>query len=63
MNNYLTIKELSVQLKVSKRTIHNWKKQGILPYHQIGRRILISNDDVNKLMNANKINSNYTSIN
>lgn len=36
----LTVKEAAAFMKVSTSTIHNWKREGRIPFHSIGRRIV-----------------------
>ena len=38
--NYLTDTELAGKLKLSKRTLLDYRSSGILPYYQIGGKIL-----------------------
>lgn len=42
----LNIVEACQLLKVSKVTIHKWKKNKILPFHRIGRKIYFKRSEV-----------------
>ena len=43
---YYTDKELAVRLKVSRRSLQDYRNNGILPYIQIGGRILYRASDI-----------------
>lgn len=45
-NDLLTIDEASKLLKKSTITLHNWKKQGIIPYHRISNRIYFKKSEL-----------------
>lgn len=52
---YYTDKELAVKLKVSRRSLQDYRNNGILPYIQIGGRILYRASDIERtLMNGYK---------
>jgi len=44
----LKIGDVAELFKVSKLTIHNWKKDGRIPFRQIGRRIFYDKSEVMK---------------
>ena len=44
--NYLTDTELAGKLKLSKRTLLDYRRYGILPYYQIGGKILYRESDI-----------------
>ena len=46
--NYLTDTELAGKLKLSKRTLLDYRSSGILPYYQIGGKILYRESDTGK---------------
>ena len=48
---FLTDKELSEQLKVCRRTLQDYRDDGILPYYQLGGKILYKHSDVEKVLN------------
>lgn len=42
----LTVAELAKYLKVSRQTIHNWKRDGLIPFHRKGRRVYFKLSEV-----------------
>ena len=44
----LTDKELADRLKMSRMTLYEWRRKGILPFKRIGKRVLYNWDDVYK---------------
>jgi len=42
----LKIDDVAELFKVTKLTVHNWKKQGLLPFRQIGKRIFYEKNEV-----------------
>lgn len=42
----LSIDDVASLLRVHKQTIFNWKKRGIIPFKQIGRRVYYSKNAV-----------------
>lgn len=50
---YLTDIEVSQWLKVSRRTLQEWRYNGIIGYVQLGSKILFRQSDVQKLLEAN----------
>ena len=51
--NYLTDTELAGKLKLSKRTLLDYRSNGILPYYQIGGKILYRESDIVRLLEKN----------
>lgn len=47
---YYTDKELAVKLKVSRRSLQDYRNNGILPYIQIGGRILYRASDIERTL-------------
>jgi len=47
---YYTDKELAVKLKVSRRSLQDYRNNGILPYTQIGGRILYRGSDIERTL-------------
>lgn len=45
-NKYLTRKEIAKMFKVSKNTVYNWDREGILNTYQIGGRVLYKLEEV-----------------
>tara|TARA_R100000963_G_C4566392_1_gene53074 strand:+ start:45 stop:251 length:207 start_codon:yes stop_codon:yes gene_type:complete len=37
---FITAKELSEKIGVTKMSLHNWKKEGRIPYYKFGRRAI-----------------------
>lgn len=50
---YVTDKELAQLLKISRRTLQEYRNNGILPYYQLGGKILYKESDVEKLLEDN----------
>lgn len=48
--SYLTDKELSVKLKVSRRTLQDYPTDGVIPYIRIGDKILYRESDIISLL-------------
>ena len=59
--NYLTDTELAGKLKLSKRTLLDYRSNGILPYYQIGGKILYRESDIVRLLEKNRKRSVLTS--
>ena len=47
---YYTDKELAVKLKVSRRSLQDYRNNGILPYTRIGGRILYMASDIERTL-------------
>lgn len=52
----LTDEDLVKLLKVSKRTLSTYRKNGILTYSQVGKMIWYSKADIMNFLNKNKAN-------
>lgn len=50
---YITDKELAQWLKISRRTLQEYRNNGLLPYYQLGGKILYKESDVEKLLEDN----------
>ena len=51
-------REVAEYLKVSRRTVVNWKQRGIIPYFKIGRTIRYSREQIDRaLMNRHQFNA------
>lgn len=50
---YFTDKELSERLKISRRTVQEWRYGGLIPYFQIARRIIFRESDIQALLDKN----------
>lgn len=47
---YLTDKELSERLKISRRALQEYRNKGKLPYYQIGAKVLYKESDIEKML-------------
>ncbi len=54
-DRYLTETELAKQLKLTQRTLIEYRKTGILPYYKLGGRILYRERDIVDLLERNKM--------
>jgi excisionase family DNA binding protein len=54
---YLTDKEVSERLKVSRRTLQDYRTDGKIPYYQLGGKILYRESDIEKMLNDNYFSS------
>lgn len=50
MEEYLTIKEVTEILKVSRATIYNWMISGKLKFYKVGRLIRIKREDLERFI-------------
>ena len=48
----LTDMELSERLKINCRTLQDYRNNGILPYHQLGGRILYWKSDIERVLQS-----------
>lgn len=51
---YLTDTELAAKLKLTKRTLLEYRNNGKIPYYQIGGKILYRESDIVKLLTRNR---------
>jgi len=49
---YLTDKEVSKRLRLSRRTLQDYRDQGRIPYCQLGGKILYRESDIQKVLDA-----------
>ena len=54
-DTYLTSEEASKLLKISKRTLFQWRDAGVLKSSQIGRKVYFKNKDVQDLIERNTL--------
>lgn len=54
----LTVKEASQILRISPKTLRLWIARGVIPYCQVGKKILIKRHDIEAL-----IESSYRQVN
>lgn len=52
MNEYLTIKEVTVLMKVSRTTVYNWMNSGKLIFYKVGRLVRIKSEDLKKFIES-----------
>ena len=50
---FLTDKEVSARLKVSRRTLQDYRNNGIIVYYQLGGKILYKESDIERMLAAN----------
>ena len=50
---FLTDRELSGLLKISRRCLQDYRDQGRLPYVQLGGKVLYKTSDIEKLLEGN----------
>lgn len=50
---FLTDKEVSAWLKVSRRTLQDYRNNGMIAYYQLGGKILYKESDIEKMLAAN----------
>ena len=48
--HYLTDRELSQRLKISRRALQDYRNNGILPYRQLGGKILYRESDIERVL-------------
>lgn len=51
--SFLTDKEVAERLRVTRRTVQNYRDAGIVPYYMIGGKCLYAESDVMKLLSKN----------
>ena len=51
--DYLTDKEVSAQLKLSRRTLQDYRNEGRISYYQLGGKILYRESDIEKMLQEN----------
>ena len=50
--HYLTDRELSQWLKISRRTLQDYRNNGILPYRLLGGKILYRESDIEQVLQS-----------
>ena len=50
---YLTDKEVSAQLKLSRRTLQDYRNERRISYYQLGGKILYRESDIEKMLQEN----------
>jgi len=63
---YLTDKDLSLLLKISRRCLQDYRTEGKIPFYRVGGKILYRESDIEdflaKRYEKSKINNRFTSI-
>lgn len=54
-SRYITEQELSKALKITKRTLIEYRMNGKLPYYKLGGKILYKEQDIIEILEKNKI--------
>lgn len=62
-NECYTINEVAELLKVTRNTINNWRKKGIIEAIKINTRVLIRKEEVERLLNENTSKNKIEKIN
>ena len=50
---YLSDKELSERLRISRRALQDYRNEGRIPYYQLGGKILYCESEIEKLLDEN----------
>ena len=50
---FFTDKEVSARLKVSRRTLQDYRNNGVVSYYQLGGKILYKESDIESMLAAN----------
>ena len=50
---YLTDKEVSILLRLSRRTLQDYRNEGIISYYQLGGKILYRESDIEEMLQEN----------
>jgi excisionase family DNA binding protein len=50
---YLSEKEVSERLKISRRTLQDYRTDGKITYYQLGGKVLYAESDIEKMLNDN----------
>lgn len=50
---FLTDREVSARLKVSRRTLQDYRNNGVVSYYQVGGKILYKGPDIESMLAAN----------
>ncbi len=56
----IKISDVAELFKVSKVTIHDWKKKGLIPYHRLSNKIYFKKSEVLAAMKSIKQHSKYS---
>ena len=54
---YLTDKEVSAKLRLSRRTLQDYRNEGRIPYYHLGGKILYKESDLQRLLDNNYLDA------
>jgi excisionase family DNA binding protein len=54
-SEYLTVAETGTYSRHGERTVWRWLASGELPFHRIGRRVLVKRSDVDAFLEAGRV--------
>lgn len=52
--SYLTDREVSIRLKVGRRTLQDWRTNGLIAYTQVGGKVLYAESDIQALLEKHR---------
>lgn len=55
--HFISDSELSALLKISRRTLQQWRTDGMIPYIMLGGKVLYKESDINAMIEDNYIKS------
>jgi len=58
-NNWLTIEDVIRILNVSRRTLQSYRDKRLIPYYQVGRKILFKNTDIDDFLERHHVKARY----
>jgi excisionase family DNA binding protein len=61
-NERLSIDGGAALLGVSRFTLRKWLRERRLPFHKVGRRIVLSRDDVERFLRSCRVESRPSSV-
>ncbi len=54
---YLTDKEVSAKLRLSRRTLQDYRNEGRIPYYHLGGKVLYKESDLQRLLDNNYLDA------
>lgn len=58
IGDWIDNSEVMKKFNISKKTLQNWRDDGILPYSKFGRLILYHKDDIGRIFKENFVRQN-----
>lgn len=58
IGDWIDNSDVMTKFNISKKTLQNWRDDGILPYSKFGRRILYHKDDIGRIFKKNFVKEN-----